>query len=95
MLSERLRALLIARGNADADISDIARSLRQHPNSGISLWLQDDLRQAIESAELTPEVARDLTYIGFQSQTEVEDWLQQCWTSWFPNDPYPGNQPAT
>lgn len=89
MLSTQLRKFLIARCNADADIDEVAQSLRQHPNSGISLWLQDDLRQAIEDKELTPEVAEDLTYIGFDNQNEVDAWLRECWTSWFPNVTYP------
>jgi hypothetical protein len=90
VLSDRLREFVAIWCDVDADINQVARLLRKHPDDGWALWLQDDLRQAIEGKDFTPELAYELTSIGFDDQAEVDAWLHDCWTTWFPDDPYPG-----
>ena len=90
MLSERLRKFVAVWCDVDADINEVARLLRKHPDHGWALWLQDDLREAIEDEEFTPELVVKLTNVGVDDQQEVDAWLRELWTTWFPGDPYPG-----
>ena len=87
--TDRLKDFLTNWCNADADIGDVTRLLRKYPDYGFSLWLEDELRQAIRNREIFPELAEALTAIGFDDQAEVDAWLHDLWTTWFPNSAYP------
>ena len=91
MLSDRLKKFVTVWCDVDADLGEVTRLLRTYPDRGFSLWLQDDLRRAIENEDFTPELAYRLTSIGFDDQEEVDGWLRDCWTTWFPKDPYPAS----
>lgn len=90
MLSGRLQNFVGAWCDMDSDIEEVARLLRKYPNDGWALWLQGDLRAAIEGQDFTPQLAEGLTGLAFDVQGDVDDWLRDLWTTWFPSDPYPG-----
>ena len=76
--------------DVDSDPDEVTDYLRTYPDRGFSLWLQDDLRQAISNHDFTPDLLGKLTYIYFDNQNAVNAWLRGLWTTWFPSDPYPG-----
>ena len=89
MLSERLKEFVAGWCDVDLDISDVSEILRESPDYGFSLWLKDDLRQAISNDEFTPQLVVKLTNVGVSDQAEVDQWLRGLWTTWFPGDTYP------
>jgi len=89
LFTKRLREHVTAWWDIDADIDDVTDYLHTFPEDGFSRWLQDDLRQAIEDHDLTPTSIGTLTNRRFDSQTDLDDWLRDRWTTWFPGDIFP------